>query len=224
MLQFLKLARQTLTKAFVMTFCIFGVILLAIAIALLIFKENFPDLTWDDLINGLALNFGLTILIMVLAFFSEYREYAAYRSAMSKNPFNAIGTFGFREITLFNHPYPWKLYKPVMLATAGGFLIVAETKTRKAITFSYLAWNVKRVNFTKAIENHRDIQLKSTDYGVAMIIPVDSYNTPGLEGLGKLLTGVIPFIKQQGYTPMNDLKVFEKVLKREMLQQGLAGA
>jgi hypothetical protein len=224
MFQFLKLARKNLTKAFVMIFFIFGVILLAIAIALLVFKEDFPDLTWDDLIRGLTLNFGITLLIMVLAFFSEYREYAAFRSAMAKNPFNEMSKLGFREITLFNQPFPWKLHKPVMLATAGGFLIVAETKTRNSITFAYLAWNVNRVNFTKAIENHRDIQLRSADYGVTMTIPVDSYYTPSIDGLRKLLTGVIPFIQQQGYTPMDNLKVFEKVLKREMLQQGLAGS
>jgi hypothetical protein len=223
MVEFFKRSFRNIAKATLIIFGVFLVVLIIAIGALVLFKENFPSLTLNDILLGLGFNFGLAFFIMILAFLVEYKEYAAYRFVLSRNPFNRLSEIHFREVTLFNQRFPWKLYKPVMIANAGNFIVVADTKSRSWLTISYLAWNINGVNFHSNIENHREIKFSSSESGVALQIPVDSFGTPGLEGLKKILTGVVPVIQQLGYTPMHDLSVYEKVLKNQMIQQGFSG-
>src|SRR5687767_12132427 len=127
MLTFLQLSFRNLAKAFGITTGIFTVIMFGMISLFVLFKEDFEPIAMSDVWMGLACCVGISAFVMILAFFTEYREYYLLHNVLSKVPFNGLHELGFQKVSLFNTRFPWKLSKVVSLAKVGAFLVVADT-------------------------------------------------------------------------------------------------
>jgi hypothetical protein len=171
--------------------------------------------------GGLAMSLGLSLFIIILAFFSEYREYAVLQMVLKKTPFNRLHEINFREKKLFTGKFPWKLYKVVHTARVNGFLVAADTATKKRLSFYFLTDRGTQVTFATTVQNFRDVEIISTAAGVAIHIPVDSMWTPGLSSIHSILLSVAALLEQNGYIPARDFRGYEKQIKNDMLRQAV---
>ncbi len=164
---------------------------------------------------------GLAFLMMILVFFSEYREFYVYRKLFQKVPFSQLDQVGFAPTPLLKSGI-WKLYKEVYAAQINKFHVVAE-QSGKAMAFTILTdedVNVKTV----PIQHFRNAYVTGSQAGVMIIIPIDSYSTPGIGVLQTLLTNLTLNMTNDGLHPAPDFSKYEQILKREVMKQAMRGA
>lgn len=164
---------------------------------------------------------GLAFPMMILIFFSEYREFYVYRKLFQKVPFSQLDQVGFAPTPLLKSGI-WKLYKEVYAARINKFHVVAE-QSGKAMAFTILTEedvNVKMMS----VQHFRDAYVSSSQAGILIIIPIDSYSTPGIGTLQTLLTNMTLNMINDGLHPAPDLYKYEKMLKGEVIKQAMRGA
>ena len=131
MLYFLKVSFRNLLKATLLTTTTFYVLVLIMGIAIAISNEN-----WSEFfsIQGHMLLFfgavGIAVMVMLIAFVSEYFEFRMQHNVLQKVPFVSLPAIGFHRTMLFGKTF-WKLHKEVYAALIGDYLVVADVPNKK---------------------------------------------------------------------------------------------
>jgi hypothetical protein len=222
MLYFLKASLKNFLKATTVCFIIFFILLLGAAVAVAI-SEN----AWDEFfdLKGVGIlfigPFGISLMVMLIAFVSEYHEFRTQQKLFSKAPFSSLATIGFYRTKLFGKTF-WKLHKEVYSGMINGYLVIADMSHKKAVTFTFLTTTQPGISIER-LEQYREIEIYPGPAGLEVKVPIDSYSTPGIEALQKLLIRVSLTLKAHNFQPQVDFKGYESKLKVEMFRKGLTG-
>ncbi|HEU5145940.1 MAG TPA: hypothetical protein VFT90_04460 [Chryseosolibacter sp.] len=222
MLYFLKASRRNFLKATGLCTLICFVVLLIIGIVISISNNSWSEfLSIQALIILPLFSIGLSSMVMVIAFLSEYNEFRIQQATFAKAPFSGLPSIGFQKIKLFASSF-WKLHKEVYVSRLNDYLIIADTDSKKTVSFTLLTTRDPQLRLP-APEHYRDIEVYSKSAGLVVTVPVDSYSTPSIDALHKLLADVSSFLKGHGYMPAYGLAGYESMLKAEMISKGLSG-
>jgi hypothetical protein len=220
MLYFLKASSRNLLKATALCTLIFFVILLIIGILISVSNNDWSEfLSIEGIIILPLSSIGLSLVIMVIAFLSEYNEFRIQQIIFGKAPFSELPSIGFEKIKLFASSF-WKLHKEVYAATLNEYLIIADADSKKTVSFVLLTAVHPQLRLPVP-EQYRKAQIYSKSAGLVVKVPVDTYSTPGIDALRKLLEDVSSVLKGYGYRPTYGLKSYESMLKTEMTSKGL---
>lgn len=220
MLLFLKASSRNLIKATAVCAAIFFVILLIIAVAISASNNDWSEFrSLKDIMLIPLFSIGLSCMIMVIAFFSEYNEFKIQQTIFGKAPFSQLPTIGFEKIQLFTSSF-WKLYKEVYAHKINDYLVIADFESKKAVSFVLLTAVTPSLRLPVP-EQYREVEIYSKPAGLVVKVPVDTYSTPGIDALHKLLTDASFILKGYAFAPTSSLGRYEKMLKSEMIAKGL---
>lgn len=219
MLYFLKASARNLLKAMALCVALFFIILLMIAIAICTRNNDWSEFFSVGGIIILPLSsIGLSFMIMVIAFLSEYNEFRIQQIIFGKAPFSLLPSIGFKTIKLFASSL-WKLHKEVYAHRIDDYLVIADLDSKKAASFVLLTAVAPKLRLPVP-EQYREIEIYSKSAGLVVKVPVDTYSTPGIDALYKLLVDASSILKGYAYAPTYSLSGYEKMLKAEMIAKG----
>src|SRR5687768_9603879 len=117
MIEYFNKTRRKLFRGLAISTGIFFAVVFILMMLLILTKPDFEKIdSWSAFIIYILLfSFGLSIFILILAFFSGYYEYQFKERAFSKSPFNQLATIGFNKVKILEKS-GWVLIEEVFAA------------------------------------------------------------------------------------------------------------
>ncbi|HZI25107.1 MAG TPA: hypothetical protein VFD46_08525, partial [Chryseolinea sp.] len=164
MIKFLQLTRKNLIRGLGLCFLIFYGFMIIMLIILAIIKNNVSEfLSVEAIFYGAVFSCGISIFIMILAFITEYYEFALQQNIFNRIPFSQLPQIGFARTQIFKGS-TWKLYKEVYHNRINNYHVIADLNGKKKISFTFLAKGGN--HFALPLQQHREVELAISNVGV----------------------------------------------------------
>ncbi|MBL0740755.1 hypothetical protein [Chryseolinea lacunae] len=219
---FFNLTRRNLIKGTILCSIIFFVVMFSLILVLAITKNAWHEFLGADALIMLPIfSIGLSVILMAIAFYTEYVEYANKQKVFQRQPFSQLASVGFVGIKLLDNSL-WKLHKEAYLATIDNYQIIADHNGTTSVSFTVLLNSAINMRMP-APEQYRALEISSKSAGLVLKVPVNSSSTPGVEALHGILQNLVKAMIQHGHHPAPNLKGYERMLKVELFTKGVSG-
>jgi hypothetical protein len=223
MITFLGLIYKKLLFAIGISALLFYVVLLIMMVALAIAKDNPGEfMSMEVILMNIPISIGCAIMVIIIAFFTEYYDFYLQRKLFQKKPFSQLGEIGFVPVQLLEKS-KWKFYKEAHCARINGFYVLADKYSKGKGNFTLLTHQVSPLNI-QIPEKYREIESSKNDAGIVLTIPTDSYWTPDVRSIQELLQYYASAMKVQGCKPADNFSQYERKIIWDMMMRGLGPA
>ena len=224
MIDYFNKTKHKLFAGVILGTLIFIVVLLILAVALVLSKadmeavENWMEVT----LYAFLMSAGLSLFIMVLAFFTSYHEYTIKERMFSRQPFNQLITLGFQKVKILDKTY-WVLIEEVFVAKINQYWIVVDTLGKKQVRFNFLH-KTPHLSDLKNIETGvRDARKEYNLSGLTISVQPDEFWTPGINEIKSMIESVTLQLQSSGMVPHGEIHAYEKEVKGRLIQKAFAG-
>jgi len=223
MRHFFSLTKKKLFKALWIGFLLLYVPFLVFLFTLAVITNNLTELFRLEilLLYVPLFSLALVLFILVLSFFSEYFEFRLNHQMFTKEPYNRLESIGFRKFVMFEKSF-WKLYKEAYLNSINGYLVIADSMGKNYISFTVLTPFRNIVQF-QLPPKYRELGLITNKAGILVMIPAQSYWTPGISSIQEILHLLTISMGSYGFNASQNLKLYERKIKSDLLLRGLMG-